>query len=35
MLVACKEGHLDVVKILKAHGASIDAITEVMIIHQS
>ena len=30
MHVASNEGHLDVVKILQAHGASIDVITEVI-----
>ena len=30
MHAACNKGHLDVVKILQAHGASIDVITEVI-----
>ena len=30
MYVASNEGHLDVVKILQAHGASIDVLTEVI-----
>ena len=29
MHVSCQKGHLDVVKVLQAHGASIDEISEV------
>ena len=29
MHISCQEGHLDVVKVLQAHGASIDEISEV------
>ena len=30
MHIACKEGHLGAVKMLQAHGTSIDAISEVI-----